>query len=189
MEAHIEVSEIARRKRVLRKPAAEPRSYGRSKISNGRDLLPDIDGRSLVARRYRDIVSAILADQAGADQCSEARKQLIRRFAAAAVLAERLESRLANGEEISITEHATLASTLVRLSAKIGIDRVPHDMTPTLAEYLARNYAAQGEAEPAADAMDDEPELASEATGEPADGRAVETPADYHDDADEDGDD
>jgi hypothetical protein len=32
----------------------------------------------------------------------EARKQLIRRLAAAAVLAEQMEARLANGEEISI---------------------------------------------------------------------------------------
>jgi hypothetical protein len=58
-------------------------------------LLPDVDGRSAIARRYRDIVSAILVDQGGADQCSEARKQLIRRFAAASVLAEQMEAALA----------------------------------------------------------------------------------------------
>ena len=136
MEAHIEVGEVARRKRVVRKPAAEPKSYGRSKISNGRDLLPDIDCRSLVARRYRDIASAVLADQSGADQCSEARKQLIRRFAAAAVLAEQMESRLANGEEINIAEHATLSSTLVRLAQRIGIDRVSKDIGPSLGDLM-----------------------------------------------------
>jgi hypothetical protein len=30
-----------------------------SRLSNGRDILPDVDGRSLIARRYRDITSAI----------------------------------------------------------------------------------------------------------------------------------
>ena len=66
---------------VLRK------SHARSRISNGVDLLPNVDGRSLVARRYRDISGAIIVDQGGIDQCSELRLQLIRRFAAAAVLA------------------------------------------------------------------------------------------------------
>jgi antitoxin (DNA-binding transcriptional repressor) of toxin-antitoxin stability system len=50
------------------------------------------------------------------------------------VLAEQLESRLANGEQIDITEHATLSSTLVRLAQRIGIDRVPRDVSPTLSE-------------------------------------------------------
>jgi hypothetical protein len=113
------------------------KKHGRTRISNGRDVLPDIDGRSIIARRYRDITAAILADQSGADQCSEARKQLIRRFAAAAVLAEQMESRLANGEKIDISEHALLSSTLTRLAQRIGIDRRQRDVSPTLSEYLA----------------------------------------------------
>lgn len=99
-----------------RKPTA------RSRVSNGRDVLPDVDGRSIVARHYRDIVSAIVADQGGADLISEARPQLIRRFSAAAVLAERLEGALADGEQIDINEHATLSSTLVRLAQRIGVE-------------------------------------------------------------------
>jgi hypothetical protein len=109
----------------------------RSRITNGRDVLPDVDGRSLIARRYRDISSAIIVDQGGADQCSESRLQLIRRFAAAAVLAEQLESRLANGEQIDVQEHATLSSVLVRLATKIGVDRVPRDISgPTLSDLV-----------------------------------------------------
>jgi len=128
--------EVAQRKLIGSKPVRGRKIYGRSRISNGRDLLPDVDGRSVIARRYRDIANAILVDQGGIDHCSESRKQLIRRFAAAAVLAEQLESRLANGEQVDIAEHATLSSTLVRLAQRIGIDRVPRDVTPSLAEYL-----------------------------------------------------
>src|SRR6516164_4079775 len=102
---------------------AWPKPEARSRISNGKELLPGIDGRSIVARRYRDISSAILVDQGGADRCSEARQQLVRRFAAAAVLAEQLEARLANGEDISIAEHALLCSTLVRVARQIGVGR------------------------------------------------------------------
>jgi len=121
---------------------APRKSTARSRVSNGADVLPDVDGRSLIARRYRDISSAIIVDQGGADQCSESRLQLIRRFAAAAVLAEQLESRLANGEQIDIAQHATLSSTLVRLASRIGIDRMPRDVTPTLEQYLAATERA-----------------------------------------------
>ena len=67
---------------------------------------------------------------------SEARVQLIRRFSAAAVLAEQLEAKLANGEEIDIAEHAQLCSSLVRLSARIGIDRRARKIVPTLDQYM-----------------------------------------------------
>ena len=67
-------------------------------------------------RRYRDICAAIATDQGGAERLSETRLQLIRRFAAAACLAEAMEARLANGEQIDLAEHAQLASTLVRIA-------------------------------------------------------------------------
>jgi hypothetical protein len=118
------------------KPRSRSRVGNRGRVGNRHAALPDVDGRGVIARRFKDIAGAILADQAGADQCSEARKQLIRRFAAAAVLAEQLESRLANGEQINIQEHATLSSVLVRLAQRIGIDRVPRTVTPSLSSYL-----------------------------------------------------
>jgi hypothetical protein len=130
------------RQRIGRRSAAQ-----RSRITNGRDLLPDIDGRSSLARRFRDITAALVVDQGGEDRCSESRKQLIRRFAAAAVIAEQMESRLANGEQISITEHAQLASTLVRIAQRIGINRRAKDITPALPDYLD---AAEAEPEPGA---------------------------------------
>jgi hypothetical protein len=134
--AEFEAMEVSASSPIDRLEVGRQKDARRSRITNGSDLLPGIDGRSTVARRYRDIAGAILVDQGGIDHCSESRKQLIRRFAAAAVLAEQLESRLANGEQVDINEHAVLSSTLVRLAAKIGIDRVPRDVTPTLGELL-----------------------------------------------------
>jgi hypothetical protein len=130
--------EVARRKRSRSPVTVARQLYARSSVSNGRDILPDIDGRSLVARRYRDISFAMLADQGGDDQCSESRKQLIRRFAAAAVLAEQMEAQLARGESINISEHALLCSTMVRVAQRIGVDRVARNITPTLEQYLER---------------------------------------------------
>jgi hypothetical protein len=116
----------------------------RSRVSNGKDVLPDIDGRSAIARRFKDITSAVLTDQGGIDQCSESRLQLVRRFAAAAVLAERMEARLANGEEINTAEHAQLCSTLVRIAQRIGINRRLKNITPNLHDYLEA-HATEGD--------------------------------------------
>jgi hypothetical protein len=123
---------------------AARKSHGRSRVTNGRDVLPDVDGRSIVARRFRDIVSAMIADYGGADQCSEARIQLIRRFAAAAVLAEQMEAELARGRAINVQQHALLCSTMVRVSRQIGIKRVPRNVTPALADYLELKANEEG---------------------------------------------
>jgi hypothetical protein len=132
-----------------RKPVADRKVFNRSAVSNGRDLLDGIDGRTAIARRYRDISSAIAVDQGGIDRLSETRLQLIRRFAAAACLAERLEAKLIRGEEIDITEHSLLVSTMVRIAQRIGIDRRAKNITPTLGDYLSSSKAIGTDAEAA----------------------------------------
>jgi hypothetical protein len=119
-------TEVAPKKLTGRKPARGNKSFGRSRLTNARALLLDqVDGRSTLYRRYRDVANQILADQGGIDQCSESRKHLIRRFAAAAVLAEQMESRIVNGEPIDIAAFAQLSSTLVRITNHLGLERVP----------------------------------------------------------------
>ena len=111
--------------------APAPDKRHRSKLTNHRGLLPDLDGRSQGARRFRDIVSQIALDLGGLDSLSEAKVQLCKRFAAASVLSERMESKLANGGAIDITEHGQLCSTLVRIANHIGVERVPKDIAAT----------------------------------------------------------
>ena len=126
--------------RDSRLPAAG-KAQARSRLSNGRDVLPNVDGRSLIARRYRDIMSAVASDQGGSSQLSEARLQLVRRFSATAVLAEQMEARLARGEQIDIHEYSLVVSTMVRVAQRIGIDRVPREIVPSLADYLKQGAA------------------------------------------------
>jgi len=114
---------------------------GRSRVSNGRDIFRNVDGRSMVVRRYRDICAAVLSDQ-GSD-VSESRLQLIRRFAGIAVLAEETEAKLANGQPVDISDYSTLCSTLVRISTRIGLNRRALDVTPTVEEYV-RHLAGNG---------------------------------------------
>jgi hypothetical protein len=79
----------------------------------------------------------------------------VRRFAATAVLAEATEARLVNGERIDITEFSQLSSTLVRLSSRIGLDRVPKDITPATLEDYIRARKAEAEAAEREEEADD----------------------------------
>jgi hypothetical protein len=88
------------------------------------------------ALRYRQISSAIMHDQGGPDRCSETGQHLIRRFAAAAVLAEQMEAKLAGGETIDIKDHTLLCSAMVNLARLLGRDRVARNVTSALAKYL-----------------------------------------------------
>jgi hypothetical protein len=105
------------------------KKLGRSAITNA---VVELDARSKIARRFRDICSAILSDQGGVEICSEARLQLTRRFSAACCLAEEMEAKMAKGEKIRIDEHAQLSSTLVKIAKQIGIGRRSRNVTPRL---------------------------------------------------------
>jgi hypothetical protein len=138
----LEGRDSASEKQSVRGGIAGRKDYARDKLTNGSKALPDTDGRLRIARRFRDIAAAILVDQGGAELCSESRRQLIRRFSAACVLAEDLEGRLARGEEIDVERHALLCSTLTRLAQRIGIDRRAKNITPSVKDYLENVEAA-----------------------------------------------
>ena len=97
--------------RDQRKPEA------RSRVTNGTDVLPGwtVARKSLGA--ISDVCQALIPMRL-VSIAAEAKLHLIRRFAAAAVMAENMEAKLARGEEINIQEHATLSSTLVRLGQR-----------------------------------------------------------------------
>lgn len=71
------------------------RSKLRSALTNGRSVLMDIDGRSAIARRYKDIIAAHVSDLGGADHLSEAQLTLIRRVATLTVVLEQMDSEFA----------------------------------------------------------------------------------------------
>ncbi len=87
----------------------------------------------------------MVADAGGEDRCSETKIQLIRRFSAAAVLAEAMEADLANGKQIDLNEHSLLSSTLVRIASRIGINRIPKNLTPNLHDYIAERVYVNDE--------------------------------------------
>jgi hypothetical protein len=110
----------------------------RSRVSNGSKLLPLADGRSVTARRFRDLYEDIAADLGGIDQLSEGQKQLARRAAMLSAESERMEALAARGEaEFDIELYGMICDRLGRLFGRLGLERKPKDATPDLRSYLA----------------------------------------------------
>jgi hypothetical protein len=74
---------------------------------------------------------------------------LVRAFAGAATTLQYLNLQIAIGEpsEVDLTGYATIASTMLRIGSRLGLQRRPVDLVPSLDEYLS--VAADTE-EPAA---------------------------------------
>jgi hypothetical protein len=108
---------------------------GRSRLSNDTASLAGVDMRSVIGRRYKDLVRAIISDQGGQDRLAEARIQLIRRFAGIGCLAEATEARMALGQPFDVNEYIQQASAMARIAARIGINRTAKDAL-SLKEYV-----------------------------------------------------
>ena len=137
---------------LFEKMAEGSKSKGRSRISNGSNILPGVDGRSTWVRRLRDLISLHLSDLGGENVASEAERSIIRRCAALTVELERMEAVFALAGEAtpeSLDLYQRVANSLRRLLESIGIKRVPRDITPTLAE-IANEIAASKREEHAA---------------------------------------
>src|ERR1700724_2406238 len=113
------------------------RTPRRRKMSNGSKLLPMTDGRSATARRFKDLVEDIAADLGGKAMLSEGQRQLIRRAAMLSAECERQEALSARGEaEFNCELYGTMCDRLGRLFGRLGLERKPRDVTPTLSDYL-----------------------------------------------------
>lgn len=121
---------------------AASKGFARSRMTNGSAVLSGVDGRSLWARRFRDLISLHLSDLGGEDYASEAEKSLIRRASALTVELERLEVSFAtNGEADpeALDLYSRTAGNLRRLLEATGLRRRPRDVTPDLQDYLGRH--------------------------------------------------
>jgi hypothetical protein len=117
----------------------DPKTKGRSRISNGPARLTDVDGRSGWARRLRDLIGLHLSDLGGEDMASEAERSIVRRVATLTVELERMETIFALAGEAQPEQlelYQRVSNTLRRHLEAIGIKRVPRNVTPTLEQYL-----------------------------------------------------
>jgi hypothetical protein len=103
-----------------------------------------VDGRSAPARRYRDVVHAIVEDLGGIDALSAAERELVWRAGGLIVHGEKLEAQLVRDEPVDVSELCLVANTLGRLFSRVGLKRRPRDITPpSLDDYIADKKQAK----------------------------------------------
>jgi hypothetical protein len=106
-----------------------PNKRFRTKLANGRRILEGIDGRSYIARRYKELGALITRDVApDPDQLTEAQRQLIRSAAGLVVIREALDVKAVNGEPIDAGEYCAVSNTLRRVLISIGLKREPKEV-------------------------------------------------------------
>jgi hypothetical protein len=92
-------------------------------------VLDNVDGRSAVARRYRDVLNELISDLGG--DPSGAQSAIARRAAALCVVCEQAEAEMVAGGVLDLAEFTTAANSLRRLLSDLGLERRARDITPT----------------------------------------------------------
>jgi len=137
---------VARKERLngrKNKPSQSTKQYGskltgRSKITNGTHLLPRVDGRSIWARRLRDLITLHVNDYGGEGNISEAQRSLIRRAACLTTELELLEVQFAtNGgaKTWQLDKYGRAANTLRRLVQSLGLERRAKEVNATYDQF------------------------------------------------------
>lgn len=119
-------------------PQEPTKPQARSRVSNGSSTFLDgVDGRSALARRYRDLLAEMIRDLGG--DPTAAQDAIARRAATLCVWCEQAEATMASGGSINIGEFSTTANAMRRLLVDLGLERKARDVTPlNLNQYLAR---------------------------------------------------
>jgi hypothetical protein len=114
----------------------------RSAVTNGGRLHVECPGDTKWARRFRDVLSQIIADIGGPDGLSEGQRQLARRCATIAIACERMEGEAARGAAIDLDAYGTLTDRLGRAFHRLGLKRQARDITPPDPLDYAREHAS-----------------------------------------------
>jgi hypothetical protein len=129
--------------------------FGRTRITNGKTLLPFVDERSYFCKIMRETLERITEHCGGAQHISETRRMMARRCAVLETELIFMEHRLARihaeGGEPSpdqVDTYARVAGNQRRIAETLGWDRAQRDVTPDdPLEYAARYDRKADEAE------------------------------------------
>jgi hypothetical protein len=136
--------------------------YGRSSVTNGHQVLPTIDHRSVWGRRYRDLALEFKSDLAQDDDAlSAGQRALLRRCAAMCLECEHLEAKFArlrdagrDPDPYDLNIYQRTVNSLRRLIETIGTHhgRLLRDVTLSLGDVLRAGIDSPVEEEPVEDA-------------------------------------
>jgi hypothetical protein len=117
----------------------------RSKRATRPQLLSrkQLDGRTNAAKEFDRLCAAIEVDLGGHDPLSAIEVALVEAFAGAAVTLQHLNAQLALGQPIDLSQHAQCVGAMVRVAARLGLQRRMKDVGPSLGEILRRGIEEQ----------------------------------------------
>jgi hypothetical protein len=127
---------------------------GRSKITNGRSLLRNVDGRLFWCRRLRDLQALLISDLGGDENVSAAERAIVRRACVLQVELELREQQFALGdvEDHKLEQYSRIAGNMRRLLESLGLKRrakpVP-DLYRDVLPALASKHANEVDHDPA----------------------------------------
>jgi hypothetical protein len=98
--------------------------------------LSDLDGRTGAAKHALRVKSAIIADLGGAGQLSELELLAAEHAALASALVADAYGRYLRGENVALSEIATVGNLFLRYGAAIGFSRRARDVTKDINAYL-----------------------------------------------------
>jgi hypothetical protein len=116
----------------------------RSAVTNDPLFLRGVDGRSIVARRYRDVAIALADDLGGQDRLSEPSKILVRQAAALTVQVESLQTKIVSGEDVNLEQLTRLSNVLGRTLQRLGLRKPRARPASPLAAHFAQPPRAVG---------------------------------------------
>jgi hypothetical protein len=115
--------------------AIRQKSTGRLRLLR----LEHLDGRTAAAKRARQLIEILERDLGGSERLSEGRRQLVQRAAVLGTFAENCEAQWLAGVDVPLADYLAAINSQRRVLMALGLDRVPHDVTPTL-QQLAENF-------------------------------------------------
>ena len=126
------------------RPTRVYHAMARTRVTNGRDLLPDTDGRKLWPRRARDLIALFTADQGGDGALSEAKRAIIRRCAVIITELEQRELRFCEhgATDLQLEQYSRVAANLRRMLESVGLERAMKEV-PNLQTYLHEQGLAE----------------------------------------------
>jgi hypothetical protein len=136
----------------------------RAKKRTPRDLV-QLGESTGAGRFFARLVGDVERDLGGTRHCTRIEHELVLAFAGCATALQYISKEIVLGEavgEIDLSAYATLASTMLRLGAKLGLGRRAHEIAPSLDHYLALKAQNQPDAEASPDEARDEAQLETE---------------------------
>ena len=107
--------------------------------------LCDLDGRTRAAKLAQRLVADLESDLGGGDELSAGRRELLKRAAMLGAIVEDCEVRWLERKPVDLAEYLAAVNAQRRVLVTVGLDRVPHDITPDgtpqILDSIRRGYA------------------------------------------------